>query len=126
MEADRPCFCNAVYALLGGAADFGSYMTENRVLPLQVFAMGGPFRLSQTGGLEGRGSPIQSESGDMCGGFGGLASQGFLTAFPAREPCGRERNGAESSEKAAVGGLFRYAAGSSHAGVLRWEDPYLI
>ena len=29
---------------------------------------------------------MESESGDMCGGFGNLAQQGFLTPFPAREP----------------------------------------
>ncbi len=37
---------------------------------------------------------MQSESGDMCGGFGSLAVQGFLAPFPAREPHGgREENG---------------------------------
>ena len=34
---------------------------------------------------------MQSESGDMCGGFGSLALQGFLAPFPAREPHGGER-----------------------------------
>ena len=34
---------------------------------------------------------MQSESGDMCGGFGSLAVQGFLALFPAREPRGGER-----------------------------------
>ena len=34
---------------------------------------------------------MQSESGDMCGGFGNLAAQGFLALFPAREPHGGER-----------------------------------
>ena len=34
---------------------------------------------------------MQSESGDMCGGFGSLAVQGFLALFPAREPHGGER-----------------------------------
>ena len=34
---------------------------------------------------------MQSESGDMCGGFGNLAVQGFLAPFPAREPHGGER-----------------------------------
>ena len=31
------------------------------------------------------------DSGDMCGGFGSLAVQGFLAPFPAREPHGGER-----------------------------------
>ena len=34
---------------------------------------------------------MQSESGDMCGGFGSLAQQGFLTLFPAREAHRAER-----------------------------------
>ncbi len=34
---------------------------------------------------------MQSESGDMCGGFESLAVQGFLAPFPAREPHGGER-----------------------------------
>ena len=34
---------------------------------------------------------MQSESGDMCGGFGSLAQQGFLAPFSAREPHGGER-----------------------------------
>ena len=34
---------------------------------------------------------MQSESGDMYGGFGNLAVQGFLALFPAREPHGGER-----------------------------------
>ena len=34
---------------------------------------------------------MQSESGDMCGGFGILAVQGFLALFPAREAQRAER-----------------------------------
>ena len=34
---------------------------------------------------------MKSESGDMCGGFGSLAQQGFLTLFPAREAHRAER-----------------------------------
>ena len=34
---------------------------------------------------------MQSESGDMCGGFGSLAQQGFLALFPAREAHRAER-----------------------------------
>ena len=34
---------------------------------------------------------MQSESGDMFGGFGSLAQQGFLTLFPAREAHRAER-----------------------------------
>ena len=34
---------------------------------------------------------MESESGDMCGGFGSLAEQGFLALFPAREPSRGER-----------------------------------
>ena len=37
---------------------------------------------------------MQSESGDLCGGFGTLAVQGFLALFPAREaqgPRGKQR-----------------------------------
>ena len=43
----------------------------------------------------------------MCGGFGGLAMQGFLTAFPARESRRDERETLQISEKDATGGLFR-------------------
>ena len=34
---------------------------------------------------------VSSESGDMCGGFGTLAVQGFLALFPAREARRAER-----------------------------------
>ena len=42
---------------------------------------------------------VKSESSDMCGGFGSLARQGFLTPFPAREPRRGERKTAQTWRK---------------------------
>ena len=65
---------------------------------------------------------MQSESGDMCGGFGSLAQQGFLTAFPARESRRDERETPQISEKDAAGGLFRHAdAAFQAAKITCWQ-----
>ena len=51
---------------------------------------------------------IQSESGDMCGGFTGLPRKVSLRIFRPGAPQGREGNIAKKhSEKDAIGELFR-------------------
>ncbi len=56
---------------------------------------------------------MQSESGDMCGGFGPLAVQGFLALFPARETRrGREGNSVHIRKRTLQADFFDMLTGA--------------
>ena len=59
---------------------------------------------------------MQSESGDMCGGFGSLAQQGFLTLFPAREAHRAERETVQILGKGRRRRTFSTRGGPGNAG----------